>query len=303
MTVRTNEEARIERESKTVDTQKAFIEKINQAIKACGLIGKDAHNDNQDYDYASITAVAGAGRKALADNGLVLLPGRTIWREDVVAESRSGAPLYITRLRREFVLTDGVVARVFEMDGDGISTSDKAIYKALTGTRKYALQFVLQMEIGDDAEQDTPETHSAGTTKKPSGTILKFGSAKGKDISEVDGKSLGWYRGVLAQSIVDPEKRRFRKANEELLNAINAEIKHRQDLAKEGPQTVTGKIDKIYDMSDGIALYIEGDDTGYRTLVKEDIAKLKNWKENGEIVRLTVQDGNITAITLDDIPF
>lgn len=56
----------------------------------------------------------------------------------------------------------------------------------------------------------------------------EFGSNKGLPLSEGSMRDLEWYRRVLAQNVADPEKSRFRAANQRALDAILSEIEYRE---------------------------------------------------------------------------
>lgn len=58
--------------------------------------------------------------------------------------------------------------------------------------------------------------------------VLRFGRAQGTPISEADDRDLEWYAGALRRSIEDPDKARFRSANEADLRAIEDELARRQ---------------------------------------------------------------------------
>lgn len=61
-------------------------------------------------------------------------------------------------------------------------------------------------------------------TRQRSGVVLKFGKEKGKAIEDASDRDLEWYGEAIAKSVEDPEKARFREANERELAAIRAEV-------------------------------------------------------------------------------
>lgn len=58
--------------------------------------------------------------------------------------------------------------------------------------------------------------------------VLRFGRAQGTPISEANDRDLEWYAGALRRSIEDPDKARFRSANEADLRTIEDELARRQ---------------------------------------------------------------------------
>lgn len=57
---------------------------------------------------------------------------------------------------------------------------------------------------------------------------MKFGRGKGKTIEEASERDLEWYADAIAKSVDDPDKSRFRDANERELAAIRAELAYRR---------------------------------------------------------------------------
>lgn len=60
-----------------------------------------------------------------------------------------------------------------------------------------------------------------------SGHVAPFGRSKGQPIEELDTKDLRWLEGVLRESVDNPEKERWRAANQELLSAVEVELASR----------------------------------------------------------------------------
>lgn len=53
---------------------------------------------------------------------------------------------------------------------------------------------------------------------------MKFGKGKNTPIEQATDRDLEWYGEAIAKSVDDPEKSRFREANERELAAIRAEV-------------------------------------------------------------------------------
>ena len=62
----------------------------------------------------------------------------------------------------------------------------------------------------------------------PSEPAIKFGRASGTPLSKADSKELEWYAEALGKSLQDPDKERFRAANEAELRRVNAELARRE---------------------------------------------------------------------------
>lgn len=138
-------------------TPRGLWPRLLEAQREVGSVGKDGRNTHQNYDYVRAEDVIRAGKKALNDAGLVAfvqLAGRETIEGTTSSNKRS---LFVTQ-SGELVVRDvetGEEAR-FPFVGTGTdSPGDKAVYKAITGGTKYALQAALQIAFGDD-----PEDHS-----------------------------------------------------------------------------------------------------------------------------------------------
>ena len=67
------------------------------------------------------------------------------------------------------------------------------------------------------------------STRKPQmkegrNEVLPFGRERGVPLDQAQHGQLTWVRGVLAESIDDPTKSRWREANQRLLEAIDREL-------------------------------------------------------------------------------
>ena len=60
--------------------------------------------------------------------------------------------------------------------------------------------------------------------------VVAFGQSKGKKVSELADKDLGWYIGTYTENVANPEKVKYRTANQRVLDALLRE-KEKRDLA------------------------------------------------------------------------
>ena len=56
---------------------------------------------------------------------------------------------------------------------------------------------------------------------------MRFGRAKGTRLVDADVDGLEWYASALSRSIDDPEKTRYREANQQHLDEVRAELSRR----------------------------------------------------------------------------
>lgn len=80
---------------------------------------------------------------------------------------------------------------------------------------------------------------SRGGAPAASGAVFPpFGRKRGQPIAGCDLENLEWYRGVVQKSVNDPDKSRFREKNQEVLDAIEAEITRQGGtVQREEPQS------------------------------------------------------------------
>ena len=85
-----------------------------------------------------------------------------------------------------------------------------------------------------DTKPDTAprrETTGARSAVAGDGFTFRFGSCKGKGLSDVDVKDLRFYERCAVASLDNPEKERFRANNERDLEAIRGELRRRGEAA------------------------------------------------------------------------
>ncbi len=75
------------------------------------------------------------------------------------------------------------------------------------------------------SDNDAPFAREAEQEAHPA--MMTFGSGKGKPLSELKDKDLGWYLRVLTENVDDPAKARFVASNRAALEAIEEEMSRR----------------------------------------------------------------------------
>jgi hypothetical protein len=69
--------------------------------------------------------------------------------------------------------------------------------------------------------------------------VVAFGNSKGKKVSELEDKDLGWYEKAYAENVADPGRQKFARANQRVLDAIRAEQKRRAQAVAHEAETGT----------------------------------------------------------------
>ncbi len=145
--------------------------KLAEAASAVETVSKAGKNTQQNYNYATAEDVAAAATKALADAGLHVRIEFTQVESNQVT-SRSGGSGMIATVHGALIVSDGNGSELrLETMGSGSDyPGDKAIYKAMTGARKYGLIHLLDIPIGDDPEEERtqakPKKMPAAEAKK-----------------------------------------------------------------------------------------------------------------------------------------
>jgi hypothetical protein len=128
---------------------------ISKAQAACTSAGKSGTNDYDKYDYATLHDYCEVVRPAMASNGLALtinvanverLPDRKTSNnkdEHVVVVTLTGRLLHESGEFEDYI---GY--------GEGQDRADKAIYKAITGGKKYLISNIFNVPTTDDPERD-----------------------------------------------------------------------------------------------------------------------------------------------------
>jgi hypothetical protein len=123
------------------------------------------------------------------------------------------------------------------------------------------------LDVGKIKSRAEFQTHD----KDPGTVVVPFGKNKGQSITDIDDGNLQWLADAVKKSIEDPEKAKFKRKNQELLDALREEYKSRQ--AKPEEKKVKGKGNKsnpVVDEKTG-----EVYDYGPPTLTDEEIAAME----------------------------
>lgn len=78
-----------------------------------------------------------------------------------------------------------------------------------------------------------PEQPPASDAQGPGDTPCPFGRDQGRPLRELDDRSLSWLAGSVRKSIDDPEKSKWQRKNQALLNDINAVLAQRKEANRE----------------------------------------------------------------------
>lgn len=147
---------------RTSEQVEKLIPAWHEARKGFKPAGKSGHNTYDNYEYAKEEDWYNAVKPALDANGLVLLMEVHPEIQNLPdRKTRNGGIEYVVQVKGvarlwhtsgQWVEIDGV--------GQGQDRADKALYKAMTGMKKYLYAMLFALPTSDDAEAD----HTVGLT-------------------------------------------------------------------------------------------------------------------------------------------
>lgn len=255
--------------------------KLLAVAKSVGWVEKRGKNEAQKYDYVMAADIAAELRGKLYEQGVIVTAscGTPTTKEYT---SSQGKPMRITTVSVRWTFIDSESGEEISVSvpGEAMDSGDKAVYKAMTGSLKYAMMMNFLLPTGDDPEKDsasdevytpvaaklpgkapgasssspgpTRQAPASGAQASPpkaavrvlDGVTVPFGKDRGKRLGEVSPDGLEWLRGVVSASIDNPAKANFKDKNMQLLASVEAELDLRAKLAEQSDaQTAQGETD------------------------------------------------------------
>jgi hypothetical protein len=136
-------------------SEKKLVSKLAKVMQEVKYIQKRGINKHFGYKYATEADVNEKVREELANQNVIMLPSMKSHslRE---TKTKNGNTEYIACVDMDFTFVDGETGEslTISMSGEGQDNGDKAIYKAISGTQKYALMKVFMIPTGNDPEGD-----------------------------------------------------------------------------------------------------------------------------------------------------
>ena len=139
--------------------------KLAEVLTAVGYIEKAGTNQSQGYKYVMAAQVADKVRDEFAKRNLTMLPSNIEVVESGLTPSQKQV---LSTLRVTWTITDADSGATisFQSVGSGSDSTDKAVYKAMTGALKYALLLGFLIPTGDDPEHEGNDKVVADAAKK-----------------------------------------------------------------------------------------------------------------------------------------
>jgi hypothetical protein len=142
-----------------------LVQKLIQVYEEIDNIQKAGHNKNQNYDFVRAADLVRAVRKALLKVGVYAEVNLVTEKQYTIARAekngQASTPFNAADVRCTIVFHDGDTSDTLTASGlgSGFDGGDKAVYKAQTGSIKYALRnaFLLPDEADPEADESVDE--------------------------------------------------------------------------------------------------------------------------------------------------
>lgn len=139
-------------------------------IKMTGL------NKDAGYKYLKIEDVVDAVRMLMVRHNLILTP--QLDKTEIVPDAKGIQYQVIMRWTLEDVETKE--ERTWTIPGSGWDFHDKGLYKAITGSRKYAHIVIFNLPVGDNPEQTTGSDRESAKAAQKNVAASKLADAAGR---------------------------------------------------------------------------------------------------------------------------
>jgi hypothetical protein len=200
------------------DTIYTAISKAQGRIKAAY---KSGDNKFDRYQYAKLEDFMDAAKPILADLGLSLVCSVTDLLPLEDRTTKGGGTEHAVRVKVLGTLyySDGTKIEVCCF-GEGQDRADKAIYKAITGAKKYLIASLLQIPTTDDPEADETVGQSPAAAAKVDATTGEVKKAQPKWTDEQRAEIGHWFAAVI-QGVTEGER---------LVNEFRAKYKYTEPV-------------------------------------------------------------------------
>ncbi len=157
--------------SSTIAKISAAIVKAQAAIRAAG---KSGDNKFDKYTYAKLEDFFDAAKPVMAANGLALLVSVTSCEALPDRPTKNGGLEHAVRvmLKGDLIHESGEMLTVTGC-GEGQDRADKALYKAITGGKKYLLASLFSIPTTDDPEADETVGQAKPKVASVTGEVVK----------------------------------------------------------------------------------------------------------------------------------
>lgn len=145
-----------------------LLKKMIEARKKLSWIAKDKKNTTQNYDYTSEAAVKAKVKEALDDQGVLFYVPNVKRTAVKQYQTKKGATMIMTSIELMYMFIDSESGEVIHgrIEGEGLDTGDKGLWKAYSGTIKYIFFNNFMIPTGNDPEA-CPNGEAVHTQSNP----------------------------------------------------------------------------------------------------------------------------------------
>jgi hypothetical protein len=169
------------------EPRKSLVTKLAEVMDAVGRVPKRGENTFHHYHYMTEADLVAAVRPELAKRSIMMMPTITKWQRTSKGDDKG----FFTDVEITWHILDGETGEKlsFNMPGCGEDKGDKGLYKAVTGSEKYALKNLFLIPTGDDPEKDDDDKKTSKNVEGGS-PAPKQSKGVGK-VQEIEGKLTG----------------------------------------------------------------------------------------------------------------
>lgn len=140
-------------------------QRIHAVMNEMSTIAKRGRNDFHKYDYATEADFVHAIRPLLQKHGLVITPQMDM--PTMSTPDEKGNVVATALVKFTITNIDYPEERVeTSVLGQGSDKLDKAVYKLMTGAKKYFMALTFMIATGDDPENEGPSPNRRPVSKK-----------------------------------------------------------------------------------------------------------------------------------------
>ena len=185
---------------RTSETIVNITKALHSAQSEFCAVPKGGRNAHHGYNYARLEDILGAVSPVLAKHDLSLISGTGNIQ---VLDGRKGNAV-LANLSVRLLHTSGEWIEV-DSCGEGQDQTDKSVYKAITGARKYGIACLLNLTTSDDPEATDNNGKKTGRAadlnaqlglNKPNGQLVNAKSARAAIIAAWKAQGLPDHRMV-----------------------------------------------------------------------------------------------------------
>lgn len=186
-------------------SEMSVLEKILEIRKRVGVVKKKGRNQEQKWDYLRIEDAVVSVNSLMAEFGLILTPtlqkkpDGSFCFDRSIHSGKDGPRGYIVSVVLRWSMQDVKTgdSECWDFPGEGYDTTDKGVYKAMTGNRKYAIINIFDLAVGNDVEERAAATFEDKVSKAKAVAASKIADAAGRGVKSA----------VEQYSQIEPERK------------------------------------------------------------------------------------------------